>query len=264
MRVHHIRVGFCMNNVQLRKVWVHGAEYILGDTFEEMAKIESHTIDLVFADLPYGVTSNGWDIILPFDRLWNEYKRLGQDHTPYVFTGSNGFEFQLYNSNPEMYRYKWIWNKNNSSGFALAKKRPFQITEDVLVFGTTRAAYYPIMETRGELRNKGGYSESTNYSGLIPSKSSEKNNTYYPKNILNYGNAVQRGKIHPNQKSLELMKYLIQTYTREGDLVLDNTMGSGVTGIACILLNRRFIGIEKNEAYYNAGVEWAMQIVKGI
>jgi DNA modification methylase len=233
--------------------------YILGDTFEVMAKIESHTVDFIFADLPYGITSNGWDSILPFNKLWREYLRLGQDHTPYVFTGSGGFEFAIHASNPDMYKYKWIWNKNNSAGFALAKKRPFQITEDVLVFGTSRAAYYPIMEQRGKERNKGGYTESTNYSGLIPAKSAEKNNIYYPKNILNYSNASQRNKIHPNQKSLELMKYLVQTYTREGDLVMDNTMGSGVTGIACLLLNRRFIGIESNEQYYTKAVEWIRQ-----
>lgn len=239
------------------------ATYLLGDTFKEMAKIESHTVDFIFADLPYGVTANKWDIILPFDKLWSEYLRLGKEHTPYVFTASNGFEFQLYNSNSSMYRYKWIWNKNNSAGFALAKKRPFQITEDVLVFGTTKAAYYPQMETRGKERNKGGYSVSSNY-GIVPTQSQDKNNIYYPKNILNYGNAAQHNKIHPNQKSLDLMLYLVKTYSKEGDLILDNTMGSGMTGIACILLNRRFIGIENNLDYYNKAVALAETYIEGI
>lgn len=234
------------------------ATYILGDTFDEMAKIDSATVDFIFADLPYGVTANNWDIPLPFPKLWTEYLRLGKPHTPYVFTASGGFEFQLYNSNPTMYRYKWIWNKNNSAGFALAKKRPFQITEDVLVFGHTTVAYYPQMEERGKIRDKGGYSASTNYGNLVPSKG-EKNNIYYPKNILNYGNATQVGKIHPNQKSLDLMLYLVKTYSKEGDLVLDNTMGSGMTGIACILLNRRFIGIENNPEYYEKAIKLAKE-----
>ena len=156
----------------------------------------------------------------------------------------------LLNSNNKKYRHKWVWNKNNSAGFATAKIRPFQICEDILIFGENKVNYYPIMEERGKPRNKDGYTTSENY-GIIPSKSKGKNNLYYPKNLLTFSNANQKGKVHPTQKPVDLLEYLIKTYTNEGDLVLDFTMGSGSTGVACINTNRNFIGIELDGKYFN-------------
>ena len=144
--------------------------------------------------------------------------------------------------------------KNNSSGFAIAKIRPSQIIENIIVFGKNKVNYYPIMEERGKPRDKGGYSVSENYN-IIPSKSKEKNNLYYPKCLLNYSNASQKGKVHPTQKPVDLLEYLIKTYTNEGDTVLDFTMGSGSTGVACVKTNRKFIGIELDEGYFKIAEE---------
>jgi site-specific DNA-methyltransferase (adenine-specific) len=155
-------------------------------------------------------------------------------------------------SNIKNYRHQWVWNKNNSAGFATVKIRPFAICEDILVFGLNKVNYYPQMETRGKDRCKGGYSTSENYK-IPPSKN--KNNTYYPKNLINISNASNKGKVHPTQKPVALMEYLIKTYTHEGETVLDFTMGSGTTGLACLNTNRSFIGIEKEEKYFNIAVE---------
>lgn len=226
---------------------------IHGDCLQSLKSIQSQSVDLVFADLPYGKTSNKWDIPIDLKSFWNLILPIAKAQSPFVFTASSGFEFILYNSFPEAYKYKWIWNKNNSCGFATAKIRPFQITEDVLVFGKGKINYYPQMEERGNIRKKGGYSSSDNYGNLQPSVSY--NNLYFPKNILNFSSANQKDKIHPTQKPLELLEYLIRTYTLPGDLVLDPVMGSGTTGIACMNTGRRFIGIEKDEEiFYSACV----------
>jgi site-specific DNA-methyltransferase (adenine-specific) len=230
-------------------------ELFNGDVLSVLPLLPNNSVDMVFADLPYGITDNKWDKRIPLDSLWKELLRVGKDKTPYVFTTAGTFTYELYNSNPKMYKYKWVWNKNNSAGFALAKYRPFQITEDILVFGGSKAAYYPIMEVRGKPRNKYMATPSTNYAGIKPRANRElsaRNNVYYPKNILNIGNANQAGKINATQKPIALLEYLIQTYTQEGDVVLDPTMGSGTTAIAARRLNRDFIGIEIDEAMFNA------------
>lgn len=249
---------------------------IHGDCMEAMRKIKPGIVDFVFADLPYAKTANRWDIPLNLRELWPLYHRLGKPTTPYTFTASNGFEFELHASNPTQYRYSWYWFKNNSAGFANAKRRPlntiervltfgdvdhvpaapepieidaynlteFDVVEDVMVFGDNGIPYNPIMVERGRVRNKGGYSKSGNYGSLDPSKVDIHNNVYYPKSLINIPNASQVGKLHATQKPVELMEYLIRTYTQPGDLVLDNTMGIGSTGVACVNTGRRFIGIE--------------------
>ena len=142
-------------------------------------------------------------------------------------------------------------------------KMPFSIVENVLIFSNNKANYYPQMETRGKPRNKGGYSKSDNYN-IVPLKSKSKSNEYYPKNIINIGNASQKGKVHPTQKPIALMEYLIKTYTNENELVLDFTMGSGSTGVACKNLNRNFIGIEMDSSYYDITVDRINNIQKGL
>ena len=246
---------------------------IHGDCMEVMRQLRPNIVDFVFADLPYAKTANKWDTPLDLRELWALYHRLGKPTTPYTFTASNGFEFELHASNPTQYKYKWTWFKNNSAGFALARKRPLNVTEDVLtfgdqvadeppvrpieaydlefhvaesvlIFGANGIPYNPLMVTRPKFRHKGGYSKSGNYGNLDPSKVDIYNNTYYPKSLINIPNASQVGKYHATQKPIELMEYLIRTYTNEGDLVLDNTMGVGSTALACMRCNRRFIGIE--------------------
>jgi site-specific DNA-methyltransferase (adenine-specific) len=156
-------------------------------------------------------------------------------------------------SNEKMYKCKWVWNKNNSAGFANAKIMPFQICEDILVFGSGKVNYYPIMEERGKPRPKGGYSTSTNYF-IVPSKNQDKNNLYYPKHLLNFSNASQKNKLHPTQKPVALCEYLIKTYTNEGETVLDNCAGSFTTAVACDNTNRNWICMEKEEKYCNIGL----------
>jgi len=153
-------------------------------------------------------------------------------------------------SNLKMFKHYWVWNKNNSAGFATAKFRPFQICEDIVVFSKNKVNYYPQKETRGKERIKGGYSTSENYN-IVPLKS--KSNTYYPKSILDISNANQTNKVHPTQKPIALYEYLIKTYTNEGDLVLDNCAGSFTTAVACDNLNRKWICIEQEQKYCEIG-----------
>lgn len=223
-----------------------------GDCLEFMRTLPDNSVDMCLTDPPYGTTACKWDSVIPFEPMWAELKRIVKDNGAIVLFGSQPFTSALIMSNVKMYRHQWIWNKNNSAGFALVKIRPFAICEDVLVFGKAKVNYYPIMTIRGELRLKGGYSTSDNY-GIQPSKS--KSNKYYPKNLLNFGNASQKGKLHPTQKPVALLEYLIKTYTLENETVLDFTMGSGSTGVACANTNRKFIGCELDESYFNIALE---------
>ena len=229
-------------------------ELIHGDCLEEMKKIPNKSIDMILCDLPYGTTSCKWDVVIPFDKLWEQYNRIIKDNGAILLFSTEPFTSKLLLSNEKHYRHKWIWNKNNSCGFQLAKIRPFQICEDILVFGKNKVNYYPIMEERGKLRDKSGYSKSDNYN-ITPTKTKERSNLYYPKNLLNFSNSIQKGKFHPTQKPVALLEYLIKTYTNKHETVLDNCMGSGSTGVACVNTNRNFIGIEKEEKYFNIAKE---------
>jgi site-specific DNA-methyltransferase (adenine-specific) len=219
-----------------------------GDCLEVMEGIKNNSIDMILCDLPYGTTACKWDIPIPFTLLWKQYIRIIKKHGAIVLHASQPFTSMLVMSNLSMYRHCWVWNKNNSAGFVTAKIRPFQICEDIVVFGLQKVNYYPQMEIRGKPRNKGGYTVSDNYN-VIPTKSEIKSNEYYPKNLINISNAVQIGKLHPTQKPVELCEYLVKTYTQEGELVLDNCAGSGTTGVACKNLGRQFILIEKEKEY---------------
>lgn len=226
------------------------------DCLEGLKLIDDESIDMVFADLPYGLTDNSWDKRLDLNKFWEEILRVVKEKTPIIFTAKDPFSSMLVMSNLKMFRHKWVWNKNNSAGFINAKKMPLQITEDILVFGKKSPNYYPIMEERGKPRKKGGYNNGITENYNIKNKSYESyNNLYYPKNLINISNAVQIKKIHPTQKPVELLEYLIETYTKEGELVLDPVMGSGTTAIACKNKNRNFIGFELEETYYRKAIE---------
>ena len=236
-----------------------------GDCLEVMDYLieQNIKVDCILTDPPYGTTACKWDTIIPFDEMWSRLNKLIKPNGAIVlFADGARFSAQLINFNIKNYRHKWVWNKNNSCGFALAKIRPFQICEDILVFGNNKVNYYPIMETRGTPRDKGGYKESENYK-LLPSKSKNKNNTYYPKNLLTFSNANQKGKVHPTQKPVELLEYLIKTYTNKNELILDFTMGSGSTGVACMNTNRRFIGIELEVKYFDIAINRIFENYKG-
>ena len=220
-----------------------------GDCLERMKEIESGSVDMILTDPPYGTTACKWDSIIPLEPMWEQLKRIIKPNGAIVMTASQPFTSVLITSNLKNYKHQWVWNKNNSAGFATAKIRPFAICEDVLVFsgGGEKVNYYPQMRT-GKMRKKGGYSSSENY-GIKPTV--KMCDQYYPKNLIEISNASQKGKAHPTQKPVALMEYLIKTYTNEGDTVLDFTMGSGTTGVAAKNLNRSFIGIELDQGYFD-------------
>ena len=229
---------------------------IQGDCIEVMQNLikQGVKVDAIITDPPYGTTACKWDSVIPFDKMWDCLNKLIKDNGAIVLFGSEPFSSRLRISNLKMYKYDWIWNKFKGGNPLLAKKQPIKITENISIFGK-KIKYYPIMVDRDTPKkrgsNKGKISEINN-NAFIENKTYYQ---YYPKNLLNFSNANQKGKLHPTQKPVALMEYLVKTYTNEGETVLDFTMGSGSTGVACKNLNRKFIGIEKEEKYFEIAKE---------
>lgn len=222
-----------------------------GDCLELMSDIPDLSIDMVLCDLPYGTTQNKWDVLIPFHLLWEQYHRVIKKNGAIVLTSAQPFTSALIMSNSNFFKYQWVWDKAHATGFLNAKKQPLRQTEDVCVFYKNQPTYNPKMEVRGKPRAKGGYIKkdgSENYGDFKEVISV--NNKYYPTNLLRISNADRTNKTHPTQKPVELMEYMINTYTNEGDVVLDNCMGSGTTGVACINTGRSFIGIEMDAKYF--------------
>ena len=221
------------------------------DCLEGMKYIDDKSIDMILCDLPYGTTACKWDVVIPLKPLWEQYERIIKDNRAIVLFGSQPFTSALVMSNPNLFKYEWIWNKRNISNPFLAKYQPLKQHESILVFGKGTVNYYPIITPRDKVRkykDKYGGGEAFNKKGT-----GEKEYTLkfkYPKSILEYTNAIQKGKLHPTQKPVALCEYLIKTYSNEGDLVLDNCIGSGTTAIACINTNRNYIGFELDKEYY--------------
>jgi len=223
-----------------------------GDCLELMKDIPDNSIDMILCDLPYGTTACKWDVIIPFDKLWEQYNRIIKDNGAIVLFGSEPFSSQLRMSNLKMYKYDWVWNKKKAGNIFLAKYQPMKIHENIMIFGKGKIAYFPIMIERDKIKKSKNYGTGETMGGNR--KKEEKVYIYDKKNpisILEFSNASQKGKVHPTQKPVELLEYLIKTYTNEGETVLDNCMGSGSTGVACKNLNRNFIGIELDETYFN-------------
>ena len=226
----------------------------LGDCLSVMQEIEDKSVDLILCDLPYGTTKCKWDTIIPFEPLWEQYKRIIKDNGAIVLTASQPFTSALVMSNPDMFKYEWIWDKKLSAGFLNAKIQPLNRHESILVFGIGKLKYNPQMEKREKERiNKGTnkvYGIEDSAYGVR--KAIGGNYTHrYPTTIQTISNANRAEKQHPTQKPLALCEYFVRSYTNENDLVLDNTMGSGTTCLAAKNLNRQFIGIEKEEKYFN-------------
>ena len=221
-----------------------------GDCLDLMKNIADKSVDMVLCDLPYGTTQNKWDSVIPFEPLWEQYFRVCKENAAIILFSQMPFTAKLYMSNPKYFRYEWIWNKKLSTGFLNANKMPLKQHENILVFYKKLPTYNPVMETRGRVRSKGtGGKDSTNYRKGI-GRVEHKNNTYYPTSIIAFSNADNAKKVHPTQKPVELLEYLIKTYTNGNETVLDNCMGSGSTGVACLNTNRNFIGIEKDDKYF--------------
>jgi len=226
-----------------------------GDCLELMKQIDDKSINLILCDLPYGVTArNEWDKIIPFDKLWEQYKRIIKDNGVIVLTATQPFASMLIMSNLEMFRYDLIWDKKAVTGFLNAKKMPLRRHESVLVFYKNLPTYNPI-KTKGKLIQKCTKAKQTsNYNDASNRPEPYMSDEYYPTSILEIGNGrVKNG--HPTQKPTELFEYLIKTYTNEGDLVLDNCIGSGTTAVCCIDVNRKFIGMELSEDYVKIAEE---------
>ena len=226
---------------------------VLGDCLQAMKWIPDGSIDMVLTDPPYGTTACKWDTVIDLPLMWEQLKRVIKPNGAIVMTASQPFTSALVMSNPKMFKYQWVWIKNAATAFQSAKYRPLQGHEDVLVFSSKPTLYNPQMTTGHKPTNSaksckqaGVYQGegSWEYSGGVTER--------YPRTNQNFN--VERG-YHPTQKPVALMEYLIKTYTNEGETVLDFTMGSGTTGVACANLDRRFIGIEMDKGYFDIGVD---------
>ena len=218
------------------------------DCLEGMKQIPDGTIDAVICDLPYGTTRNQWDSVIPLDLLWAEYRRITKPNAAIVLFSQQPFTSALVMSNPQMFRYEWIWEKENGTGFLNAKKMPLKIHENIAVFYRDLPTYNPIMRTGFEPYKCRTGDQGTNY-GKYEKVETISNGERYPIDILQYNRDADA--FHPTQKPVDLFRYLVLTYTNEGDTVLDNCMGSGTTAIACIKERRHFIGFELSKEYFD-------------
>jgi len=230
-------------------------ELIQGDCLEKMKDIPDKSIDMILCDLPYGTTTCKWDVIIPFEPLWEQYQRIIKDNGAIVLTASQPFTSALVMSNIKMFKYEWIWEKHKGTNSFLAKKQPLKIHENILVFGGKN--YYPQKTEGTPYKLRGSHNIHKEYSvygnggkpvGYAKDYDSSKR---YPVSVQKFSNHNQgKNNYHPTQKPVALFEYLIKTYTNERDTVLDNCMGSGTTGVACKNLNRNFIGIELDAEYF--------------
>lgn len=221
-------------------------ELIQGDCLELMKEIPDKSIDMILCDLPYGTTACKWDIVIPFEPLWEQYERIIKDDGAIVLTASQPFTTTLINSNIKHFRYSWTWEKEQGVNFLMAKKQPLKVHEDVCVFSKRQTVYNPQMsEGKPYISGKGDSGEVT---GRVKKIQTKNKGTRYPRSIIQF---KRETGLHPTQKPVALLEYLIKTYTLEGETVLDNCMGSGSTGVACKNLNRNFIGIELDQTYFD-------------
>lgn len=221
-----------------------------GDCLELMSQIPEASVDLIICDLPYGTTACKWDTVIPFEPLWQHYLRISKAKTPICLFGSEPFSSSLRVSNLKMFKHDWIWDKKKPGSCVNAKFGPLKQHEIVSVFCKTTPNYYPILIPREQIKRRGSYSSGETIS-LKDDGQDRKYTFKYPKSILtDFSNASQKNRLHPTQKPVALLEYLIQTYSQPGSLVLDNCMGSGSTGVACKNLDRKFIGIEKDAKYF--------------
>ena len=230
------------------------------DCFNILPTIEKHSIDLIICDLPYGITNLEWDNKLPLDRLWYEYERILSNVGNIVLFSSGNFTVDLILSNRSLYKYKLIWKKNVPSGMSSSKYRPMKYYEEICVFHGKNFIYNPIMKERvgkhKECYQYNHYCGNSNHITLNKIKKQYNPNYVQPSDILDFDVVPNRnGKLHPTQKPVELLTWLIKTYSNNESTILDNCMGSGSTGVACKMLNRDFIGIEISEEYFNIAKE---------
>jgi site-specific DNA-methyltransferase (adenine-specific) len=229
-----------------------GATLINGECLEVMAEAPDASVDMILCDLPYGTTQNKWDSVIPLDALWQAYWRILKPNGAVVLTAQAPFDKALGASCLQHMKYEWIWKKEAGSGFLNAKRAPLKDHENVLVFYRKPPTYNPQMRTgfKPYKIKKGGETSNYNPSGTV---TTESDGERYPLTVIEFPR--DRDKLHPTQKPVALMEYMIATYTNPGEVVLDNCMGSGTTGVACRNLGRQFIGIERDQAYFDIAVK---------
>ena len=230
---------------------------MLGDCLERMKEIPDGSVDMILCDLPYGTTACKWDTIIPFEPLWEQYKRVIKDNGAIVLTASQPFTTALIASNMREFKYEWIWEKSRATGHALVNVRPMKAHESVLVFCSGKEPYMaqklpgnPYVSPYSRVGNAYEKNQAPEFNtGSV--RNDNLSGERAPRSVIRFKNANYEGATHhPTQKPVALMEYLIKTYTNEGETVLDNCMGSGTVGVACKNLNRKFIGIEKDETYF--------------
>lgn len=240
-----------------------------GDCLDKMEKIKDHSVDLILCDLPYGTTACSWDSILDMEQLWSRYRRVIRKNGAIVLTAGQPFTTALINSNSEWFKYSWVWEKNHPSGFAQAKNKPLAAHEDILIFSSgvtvhasqskNRMPYFPQGLERIDKTVRNGGRKEGRASAFVERKSHKptymQEFTGYPRSVLKFNSVAHGSAEHPTQKPVDLMEYLIKTYSNAGQTVLDNCMGSGTTGVAAVNTGRNFIGIEKDASYYHLAVE---------
>lgn len=230
------------------------------DCLVGMRDIPDKSVDCIICDLPYGSTSIPWDVVIPFDKLWEQYERIIKDDGNIILFCSGLFTIDLINSNRNRFRYKLIWNKNVPTGMATAKYRPMKYYEEICVFGNSSSKYNPIMKPRVGVGkacyNYDHYCSDNNHIQLKKQKKRYNPDYVQPSDVLSFNVVPNRnGKLHPTQKPVELIEWLIKSYSNEGDTILDNCMGSGTTAIAAMRTGRNFIGFETDEGYYKICLE---------
>jgi DNA modification methylase len=235
-------------------------ELINGDCLIEMQNIKDESIDMILCDLPYSITNCKWDIIIPFDKLWEQYERIIKPNGAIVLTALQPFTSFLIMSNIKLFKYEWIWKKSHATGHLNSKKQPMREHENICIFYKKQCTYNPQMIEKNYLdkRTKSGQNKKVDiYNKFTKVERTIDVKLGFPKTIQYFKTPFKGGEagLHPTQKPIALMEYLIRTYTNKNEIVLDNTMGSGSTGIACINTNREFIGIELDTEYYDKAVQ---------
>lgn len=231
---------------------------ILGDCLEVMPKIESESIDMILCDLPYGRTQNRWDAIIPFDELWKNYNRIIKPNGVIALFCDGMFMAELMVSNKKMWRYNLVWDKILPSGFLNANRQPLRSHEEIVIFYKKQPTYNP-QKFKGQANHSKGTSQkntNNNYGKFeIVDNREELGDMKHPRSIWSFQKPHPSKMVHPTEKSLECVECLIKTYTNEGDIVLDNTMGSGTTCLGALNTNRYYVGIEKDEQYFEIAVK---------
>jgi site-specific DNA-methyltransferase (adenine-specific) len=224
------------------------------DLFNVLPAVQEKSIDLILCDLPYGTTQCKWDCRIDLTKLWEQLWRVAKANCPIIMFSSQPFTSTLLVSQIDKFKYEWIWEKSKASNFLDAKKKPLKSHESLLVFCNGKTPYYPQMTNGSSYKAKPGKKITEVYGAVRDSQFRNDNNgVRYPRSIIYFKTAESEGKpVHPTQKPIDHCRYIIRTYTKEGDLVLDPCIGSGTTAIACLRENRNYIGVEKDDAYFNA------------